>query len=85
MQSSLRHHIFLLVCRETDLTNGSGGRVHVESSGQLLRIHKLEMSDSGNYSCTAKNHFGVDEVTFQLEVKCELLRSNKKLLILREP
>lgn len=34
------------------------------------------MTDSGNYSCLAKNHFGVDKITYALEVKCE-----KKLII----
>ena len=42
----------------------------VESDGRVLRIPSVELRHAGNYSCLARNHFGVDEITYTLVVKC---------------
>ena len=46
------------------------GRVFLQSRGASLRISSLEMSDSGSYSCSAENHFGRDEIYYELVIKC---------------
>jgi hypothetical protein len=43
----------------------------VESEGGFLRIASAELGHAGNYSCLARNHFGVDEITYYLVVKSE--------------
>ena len=43
----------------------------VESDGRVLRIPSVELRHAGNYSCLARNHFGVDEITYALVVKCK--------------
>ena len=40
--------------------------------GSSLTISDLEMNDSGNYSCVAQNMYGSEEITYFIEVKCEL-------------
>ena len=43
----------------------------VESDGRVLRIPSVELRHAGNYSCLARNHFGVDEITYSVVVKCK--------------
>ena len=43
----------------------------VESDGRVLRIPSIELRHAGNYSCLARNHFGVDEITYFVVVKCK--------------
>ncbi len=45
------------------------GRLRLESHGEVLRISPLELSDSGNYTCEAGNHFGRDKITYTLDVR----------------
>ena len=58
----------------------------VESDGRVLRIPSVELRHAGNYSCLARNHFGVDEITYSLVVKCKCgaARPRKKLHKWRE-
>ncbi|TRY70745.1 hypothetical protein TCAL_04830 [Tigriopus californicus] len=49
-------------------------RIRLESSNTVLRILAVQMNDVGNYSCSAQNHFGQDQITYQLVVK--LSRNN---------
>ena len=41
----------------------------MELDGRLLRIASARLGHAGNYSCLARNHFGVDEITYYLAVK----------------
>jgi hypothetical protein len=44
-------------------------RVRIEAGGAAVRISRLNLKDSANYSCSAQNHFGFDQITYVLVVK----------------
>ena len=48
-------------------------RVRIDAGGRFLTVTSLTMSDSGNFSCVAQNHFGIDQITYNLVVKRKLL------------
>jgi hypothetical protein len=47
-------------------------RLRVEAGGSAVRISRLNLKDSANYTCSAQNHFGFDQITYALAVKCKL-------------
>lgn len=49
----------------------SNSRLHLDDNGSKLRLTSLEMSDTANYSCHAKNLYGQDSITYTLTVKCK--------------
>ena len=51
----------------------------VESDGRLLRIPSVELRHAGNYSCLARNHFGVDEITYSVVVKCKCVAALRRM------
>lgn len=44
----------------------------------ILRVADLEMEDSGDYSCIAKNPFGQDRISIKLSVKGESVFGRKR-------
>jgi hypothetical protein len=47
-------------------------RLRVEAGGSAVRISRLNLKDSANYTCSTQNHFGFDQITYALAVKCKL-------------
>ncbi len=43
-------------------------RYRFGSRGYSLNIHRLECEDQGTYVCKAINGFGVQEISFQLDL-----------------
>jgi len=43
-------------------------RYHIHADGRKLDILRAEVSDTGSYTCTAKNEAGLASRTFELEV-----------------
>ena len=56
----------------------SNSRLHLDDNGSKLRLTSLEMSDTANYSCHAKNLYGQDSITYTLIVKCKKRLSNSQ-------
>ena len=64
-------NMFLILFSSDKSVSTSVPEARVESDGRLLRIASVELRHAGNYSCLARNHFGVDEITYALVVKCK--------------
>ena len=62
--------MYNLYCSGSPLIS-EDSRIFVQTYGLSVRISSLEMSDSGRYSCTAENHFGRDDISYDLVVKCK--------------
>lgn len=50
------------------LSVSGGNKTHVRWTGDSIYIEELEESDSGNYTCVAKNSAGTIAISYQLEV-----------------
>lgn len=47
-------------------------RYRLVSKGSSLNIQRLECEDQGTFVCKAVNGFGVDQITFQLDLLSKL-------------
>ena len=51
------------------ITLEQNDRVRIEAGGTGVRISRLNLRDSANYTCSAQNHFGLDQISYNLVVK----------------